>query len=192
MSHSHEVMLMGFTGELYSPLEFNHKSVEIVARALSRLPRFSGQTTRFLSVAQHCVMMADIFLREGDEELALWAILHDFAEAYMGDIPSPLKKTTLFAEYVRLENEILANVARYFNLPPKIPLAVQTLDARIAYDEAIAFMPPNPSYWINAAAEKGITPIGLGQFRAWRQEESFRRFSTTAKRLVNRRLGLAS
>lgn len=63
--------------------------IEDIANALSMLVRFNDHGTRFFSVAEHSVHVS----HEIHPDLALIGLLHDAAEAYLGDVPSPLKKT---------------------------------------------------------------------------------------------------
>jgi uncharacterized protein len=58
-----------------------------LARALGRLCRWRGHTDTFYSVAQHCIDVSALLPRP----LQLWGLLHDAHEAYLGDIPAPLK-----------------------------------------------------------------------------------------------------
>lgn len=63
-----------------------------IAYALARINRFTGHGKRFYSVAQHSVLIAQhLLLTTGERDLALGGLLHDAAEAYLGDISSPLK-----------------------------------------------------------------------------------------------------
>lgn len=64
--------------------------IEDIAHALSHLCRYTGHTTMFYSVAQHSLLVTEKI--PGNAETKLVALLHDAAEAYVGDVSSPLKK----------------------------------------------------------------------------------------------------
>lgn len=65
-----------------------------IAHALSLTCRYGGHVKRFYSVAEHAILVHDL-LRFGQDErntaLLLAALLHDAAEAYLGDVVAPLK-----------------------------------------------------------------------------------------------------
>lgn len=67
--------------------------LEDIAYALSRLCRFTGHCSRHYSVAEHSVNVAkQCQLEHGfSDSWAMAALLHDAAEAYIGDLSSPLK-----------------------------------------------------------------------------------------------------
>ncbi|MFI6098146.1 hypothetical protein ACIA8G_21510 [Lentzea sp. NPDC051213] len=67
-------------------------AIEDIAGALSRICRFGGHTIEFYSVAQHSVLVAELVARIGRPDLGLLALHHDSHEAYLGDMPTPLKK----------------------------------------------------------------------------------------------------
>lgn len=80
---------------------------ELIAQALSRIPRFNGLTGDFgvYSVAQHCVLGADVMYEEkGDLKLALRFLLHDAHEAFLGDISVPVQNCFGVDFYRKLDN----------------------------------------------------------------------------------------
>lgn len=62
-----------------------------IAHALSHICRFGGHTRTFFSVAQHCVNVADLLRYTGLRGQRA-GLLHDAAEAYLGDVVTPLKR----------------------------------------------------------------------------------------------------
>lgn len=67
-------------------------ALQDIAHALGHLCRFTGHTKRIYTVAEHCVLVALILREQGhDTETQLLGLLHDAAEAYVGDLSSPLK-----------------------------------------------------------------------------------------------------
>lgn len=85
-------------------------TVQDIARGLSHTARFSGQTDRPYYVGQHCVLVSKMV----DAEHALAALIHDGCEAFMADIPSPLKK--LLPDYVELEKRAEADMCKRFGV----------------------------------------------------------------------------
>jgi hypothetical protein len=90
-----------------------------IARALSNICRFGGHSRAFYSVAQHSAIVADLLEARGatpGELLA--ALLHDAAEAYLGDLPHPLKhRSELGAGFRAAEKRLEAVIAERFTLP---------------------------------------------------------------------------
>ncbi len=81
------------SGKLFWPLDPLAEEVELddIAHALSRMCRWTGHVREFYSVAQHACMVAEL-VRPVAPHLALAALHHDSAEAYLSDICSPTKK----------------------------------------------------------------------------------------------------
>jgi 5'-deoxynucleotidase YfbR-like HD superfamily hydrolase len=66
--------------------------VEDVAGGLSKVCRFGAQAREYYSVAQHALLVQRLVVEAGHRELALVALHHDSHEAYLCDIPTPLKR----------------------------------------------------------------------------------------------------
>lgn len=100
-------------------------TVEDIAHALSNICRFGGHCCRFYSVAQHSVHVSYLV----PPHLALTALLHDASEAFILDVPRPLKR--LLPDYRALERSISAAIAERLHLefpfPPEIHLADNTM-----------------------------------------------------------------
>lgn len=80
-------------------------SLHDVSRALSRLPRWLGHTDRVWSVAEHCILVSQLVA----PEFKLAALLHDGAEAYTGDVPTPLKRK-LGDKFADIESRLLGAI----------------------------------------------------------------------------------
>lgn len=109
-------------------------AIEDIARALSMQCRYNGHVGRFYSVAEHCMLVAEIV----DDEHKLSALLHDAAEAYLGDLIRPLKHTPFGAGYLEAEKHVEQQICKAFNLPWPIPAAVMEADSRILTEVELA------------------------------------------------------
>src|SRR5919112_4269396 len=66
--------------------------IEDVAGGLSKVCRFGAQAREYYSVVQHALLVRQLVANSGHPELALAALHHDSHEAYLCDIPAPLKR----------------------------------------------------------------------------------------------------
>ena len=124
-----------------SPLDIE---IEDIAHGLARVARWNGQTQgdHAFSVAQHCVLVADITLHlepHLDRPAQLAALLHDAPEYVIGDMISPFK-AALGLDYKAFEKRLMAAIHARFGLPPQTPAKLEAFlkksDRIAAYLEA--------------------------------------------------------
>jgi uncharacterized protein len=141
-----------FTGRAFWPLAPQPADIEPldIAHALSLLCRYGGHVNRFYSVAEHCVLMSEAVAPEH----ALWALLHDATEAYMGDMVRPLKRQ--MPVYVAAEDVLMDVICSRFGLTPSCPAEVKQADNRILLSERAALMSATPLPW---AAIEDLEPL---------------------------------
>lgn len=106
------------TGRKIDPWNVRPEDVDPhdIAGALSKQARFAGHTTFHYPVAQHCLMVADVLHPLGDVQLELAGLLHDAAEAYLVDVPSPVKHDPRMHHYRTAEARAQESVARRFGI----------------------------------------------------------------------------
>lgn len=86
-----------------------------IATALSKTARFNGHTKGLLSVAQHLVNTALLLKEWGEPAMVqLGGFTHDFSEAYIHDVASPLK--AMLPAYRKIEKKVQAAVMKGLNL----------------------------------------------------------------------------
>ena len=133
-----------YTGQKFYPLRPTADQIHIrdIAHALSCTARFGGHTREFYSVAQHSVEVLKYVSNHDHAPVSagtgtlLHALLHDAAEAYLGDLPRPIKHLHTFgAAYKEAENTIMAAVCERFGLNPQTPEIVEHGDAAILATE---------------------------------------------------------
>lgn len=122
-----------------------------IAHSLSMLCRFGGHCLRFYSVAEHCVLLS----RHVAPEHRLWALLHDASEAYLVDVPRPLKP--FLKGYREAEDKIMQAVCAKFGLSPEMPTEVKAADTAILSDEAEQNMSRPPVAWSTTTTPLGVT-----------------------------------
>lgn len=140
-----------FTGQDFDPFKPNPAKIDIadIAHALANQCRFSGHTREFYSVAQHCVEVAS---RVAPQHQGL-ALLHDASEAYLSDLPRPLKQMPEFQFYRDAEKALQATINYKFGLNPTVgaTLAIKKMDLEVLLMEVGLVMGPCNVPWNDAS-----------------------------------------
>lgn len=134
------------SGRRVNPLDLKVDDVclEDIAHALAFTCRYGGHTPFFYSVAHHSTYAAARASSAGYEwEVVLSVLMHDAAEAYLGDIPRPIKHTEAFREYRELEYVVQRTIHKALNLPPvnaRINAIIHDIDHRMLSTEQLYVM----------------------------------------------------
>lgn len=144
--NENDAWIQTFSGRRFNPTNPHVDAIVIqdIAHSLSMQCRFSGHCKKFYSVAQHSVLVSHIC----DRADALWGLLHDASEAYLVDIPRPLKRSGKFEEYRKMETVMTRAICKRFGLPESEPPSVKKADTILLATEARDLMAPLRSDWI--------------------------------------------
>lgn len=171
----HGDFMQTFTGRKFWPMDplAEEVFIEDIAHSLAMQCRYAGHCIRFYSVAEHSVLMAR-YLRRHGAKISLAALLHDASEAYLIDVPRPVKP---FLEgYRRAEKAVQREVFIRFGLPEFIPIEVHDADERIIADELVNL---RPMPWHG----KHSDPLGV-RIRNWSPEQAEIEFLATFEALT--------
>lgn len=149
-----------------------------IAHHLSMLCHWCGASREFFSVAQHCVLVATIC----PPELARWGLLHDAAEAYLGDMIRPVKVRC--PDYRVLEKRFLEVIADRFGLPWPEPPELKPFDNAALQLEADFLMPHDAVLhdgW--GQVIQPVTPSDSAVAHAWSPREAEQHYLACAVKL---------
>lgn len=163
-----------YTGRQFWPMDPCPEEVIIqdIAHSLSMMCRYAGHCERFYSVAEHSVLLA----RHVSPANKLAALLHDSSEAYLVDVPRPVKP--FLAGYREAESLVMEAVCTRFGLPIEFPQEVHDADKAILTDEMRQNMKPAAVAW-----ESEAEPLGV-KLQYWSPEEAELEFMTEFKWLM--------
>lgn len=167
-----------FTGRAFYPLAAEPDDIDPfdIAHALGMICRYGGHVRRFYSVAEHCVLMS----RAVAPGNALWALLHDATEAYVGDMVRPLKR--MMPAYRVAEDRLMLAVCARFGLDRHCPQEVKAADNRILRDERDALMAAAPLPWLSI---EDVPALGV-RIECWEPEMAERKYLVRLSELCDR------
>ena len=142
--HNEDGWIQTFSGIRFWPLDPDPDDIRIedIAHSLASQCRFGGHCREFYSVGQHSVIVSQCCLPAD----ALWGLLHDASEAYLTDIPRPLKRLPAMTAYRDAELHLQRIIAVHFGLGMDQPASVTEADDRMLVlelqSELMAGAPP--------------------------------------------------
>ena len=186
-----------FTGRKINPLSLagDDISIDDIAHHLALVNRFAGATREPYSVAQHSVLVSLLLEADGARpEIIIAGLLHDAAEAYLGDVTKWLKQTAEMEPFRMTEQRAQAAIDRKFGLFAHSDISVAASDAERLEEvdrfmvrmEALLHLPNQGAHLFAAWPERypavcGADFIRMG--RAWRivAGEDLHRMSSPVK-----------
>jgi 5'-deoxynucleotidase YfbR-like HD superfamily hydrolase len=170
-----DVFIETYTGRKFHPFNPQKEDISIIdiAHGLSNICRYGGHSKFFYSVGQHSCLLAyyvESILKE-EPIKCLQMLMHDAAEAYIGDTQSPIK--TMITEFRVLDSLIMKTIEQWLDLYNRIPYAREKeLDSCIVKDERAQVMNDSDNIWL--PIEK-FEPLGI-TIVPWSPKDTERRF----------------
>jgi len=117
-----------FTGRYMNVFEptLDMIDIEDIAHALSHTCRWGGHVPKFYSVGEHSVHCADLIT---DQSQSFEALMHDASEAYLLDIPRPIKRR--LSEYKVIEDNLMVLIAEKFGFKYPLSEEVKVIDNQL-------------------------------------------------------------
>ena len=133
-----------YTGRKFYPNDPESLEVDIedIAHALSNVCRYNGHLIPFFSVAEHSVYVS-LTAGKIDQGLQLQGLLHDASEAYLPDMPTPIKD--ILPDFKALEKRLQQHIFKSLNIPYPLSPTIKEIDTRIRWDEIRCMQIWNPN-----------------------------------------------
>lgn len=141
-----------------------------IAHALGNIRRFNGHTNAPWTVRQHSLACNYYASKARKRE----ALLHDACEAYLSDVPTPLKR--MLPDYQALEARIDRAMRAAFNLPLEMTQGCREIDETLFHAEAYEF---HPKLWVELG-EPTVDHLAWKAIQRAKNEDSLEIFITLA------------
>lgn len=164
-----------YTGKVFWVLDPRPEDIDIrdIAHALSLICRFGGHCNKFYSVAEHSILVHDIYIKlistkeyeanplpkEHRGKALMCALIHDAAEAYVGDFVRPMKMSIPLLK--EIETPVQNAVLEKFGLAETMPLIkerVKEADNIALITEKRDVVAPGPGTYKEWSMEKQVEP----------------------------------
>lgn len=141
-----------FSGKYFNPLEPDIDLIDIqdIAHGLSMQCRFGGHTSVFYSVAEHCVNVS----QKVDRGHELAGLLHDASEAYLMDIPRPIKNNLI--GYKEAEDKLMRMIAERYGFEYPLHKNVKQCDESALQYEWENIVLKTPGFWVPPGTSKAM------------------------------------
>jgi hypothetical protein len=116
--------------------------IQMVAAALSKICRFTGQVSRYYSVAEHS--WRGSFFVPAEDRLEM--LLHDASESLIADLATPFK-VLLGESYGKYERLAEQAIATRFKLRWPFPPSIKIADRMMLGAEKNDLLPPTDRHW---------------------------------------------
>jgi hypothetical protein len=158
-----------------------------IAHALAHQCRFGGHTRKFHSVAQHSVRVAELLHTESpDTQLA--GLLHDATEAYLVDLPKPIKLK--MPNYVEAEDKLMRAISARFDVSEALFSCPEVKDAdkaSLVIESRVLMSPLHPRFDLTKRDIENASGLTMGE--CWTPEEAEKHFLNKFGELWARKVG---
>lgn len=170
-----ETFIQSYKGTAITFLDPKEDQIDIedIIHTLSLLCRFGGHCSTFYSVAEHSVRCAE----QASNENKLEALLHDASEAYLVDMPRPIKQE--LREYRVIESNIDKVIRTKFKLPESMSDEVKYIDDKMLATEKRDLMSNSlrPWNWLPEPYDFKIDP--WSHLRAQKEfQEAYKKYTS--------------
>lgn len=167
-----------YSGGRFYPLDPRPEDMNMndIVQGLALQCRYAGQIHDFYSVAEHSCILAD-YTRDvlgfgPDDEFE--ALMHDAPEAYVTDVPRPIKHQT--SDFVAMEARVERVIRKNWGMRPEKPSWMAEIDTRICMDEKAVLMPYRPDHDSSPMWRIG-EPLGV-KIHCWPWKQARSEFMT--------------
>lgn len=163
--------ITGPNGQRIYPFDLRLEDFDIrwIARGLSGERRWRGFTRDPYYVSQHAVLVS----LTCDPEDSLWGLCHDNFEAIGGDVPSPMKRSPLYAGYREIEATFTRWTCNCLGLPHIMPASVKRADKLLGATEARDLFDVLDPEWAERLKSAEMLEDKIEAWGSWKAEWMF-------------------